>query len=321
MDLSINKLYNNNNQKEATMIKSMTGYGRGRAEAGGFRAEISVKTVNNRYADMSVRAPRIYQFAEEAVKRAVREYVSRGKIEVHVEVESDTEASVRVKPDISAAKGYYRALRELEKEVDVTGGISLEFLASQPDVIVSHAAELDEAVVTAVCGEAARAACRELDAMRLLEGARLAEDITMRAAIIGDHLCIIEERAPELSKIYAERLEQRIAELSGVERDNEIFAQRIAVETAVIADKCNITEEIVRLRSHIAQLLDLTGGSGTNGGGSGGAVGKKLDFLVQEMNREANTIGAKANDLKITDLMLEMKSEIEKIREQVQNIE
>jgi uncharacterized protein (TIGR00255 family) len=302
------------------MIKSMTGYGRGAAEEGGWRAQVSVKTVNNRYADMNVRMPRIYQFAEEAVRKAVRERVSRGKIDVQVEIESDTETSVRVTPDIAAAKGYYRALRELEKQLDVVGGITLEFISSQPDVLVSRAAELDEASVTAACVAAARAAGEALDAMRLLEGAQLAADIAMRAGIINAHIDIIEKRAPELSKIYAEKLAQRIAELSGVEHDSEIFAQRIAVETAVMADKCNITEEIVRLRSHIAQLSLLTGGAEAGGAG-GDAVGKKLDFLIQEMNREANTIGSKANDLKITNLMLEMKSEIEKIREQVQNIE
>ncbi|MDR2609822.1 MAG: YicC family protein [Clostridiales Family XIII bacterium] len=303
------------------MIKSMTGYGRGKAEADGWRAQVFVKTVNNRYTDMNVRMPRLYQFAEEAVKKAIREYVSRGKIDIQVEVESNTETTVYIKPDIAAAKGYYRSLRELEREFDVSPEISLEFLASQQDVLVSRTAEFDEAAAIAVCAEAARAAGGELDAMRLLEGAQLAEDMAMRAGIIGGYIDSIEERAPELPKIYAEKLAQRIAEISGIERDSEIFEQKIAVETAVMADKCNITEEIVRLRSHIAQLVEITAGASGKGGGKGDAVGKKLDFLMQEMNREANTIGSKANDLKITNLMLELKSEIEKIREQVQNIE
>jgi uncharacterized protein (TIGR00255 family) len=180
------------------------------------------------------------------------------------------------------------------------------------------AAEIDEAAILEACTQAARAAGMELDKMRLLEGTKLAEDIAMRAGMVSEHIDIIEQRAPELPKIYAEKLKQRIAEISGIEHDNDIFRQRIAVETATMADKCNITEEIVRLRSHIAQLTEITSGTSN---ASGGAIGKKLDFIIQEMNREANTIGSKANDLKITNLMLEMKSEIEKIREQVQNIE
>lgn len=304
--------------REAGMIKSMTGYGRGAAEAGAWRAAVSVKTVNHRYADISVRMQRRYQFAEERVKRVIRSYVSRGKIEVQIEVESGDEAVVRVRPDVAVAKGYYRAMRELEKELDTAGNITVEFLASQPDVLVMSAADIDEDSVCAVCEEAARKACAELNAMRETEGGKLAEDMAMRAGMIRDLLSVIEERAPQLSKIYAEKLAGRIADLSGLEPDSELFAARIAIETASLADKCNITEEVVRLRSHIDQLVALVEDKAGKGAGP---VGKKLDFLMQEMNREANTIGSKANDLKITEQMLEIKSEVEKIREQVQNIE
>jgi uncharacterized protein (TIGR00255 family) len=295
---------------------SMTGYGRGSAEAGAWRASVSVKTVNHRYADISVKMSRRYQFAEEAIKKIVREYVSRGKIEVFVDVESDAETTVRIRPDIPAAKGYFRAMRELEKEIDVTGDISIEFISALPDVLVSAPAELDEESVAAACTDAAREACEELNSMRAREGEELAGDVIMRAGIIGELIEIIEAQAPELSKVYAEKLTARIAELSGTEPDNELLAARIALETAFMADKCNITEEIVRLRSHISQLVTLA-----KGGANGAPVGKKLDFLMQELNREANTIGSKANDLKITEQMLEIKSETEKIREQIQNIE
>ncbi|MDR1068827.1 MAG: YicC family protein [Clostridiales Family XIII bacterium] len=300
------------------MIKSMTGYGRGAAEAGAWRAAVSVKTVNHRYADISVRMQRRYQFAEERVKKALRAYVSRGKIEVQVDIESGDEAVVRVRPDVAVAKGYYRAMRELEKELDTAGNITLEFLAAQPDVLVTSSADIDEDTVAWVCEEAVRKAGAELNAMRETEGGKLAEDIVMRAGIIGERLKIIEERAPELSAVYAEKLRARIADLSSIEPDSELFTARIALETAAMADKCNITEETVRLRSHIDQLVALAEG---RGGKDTGPAGKKLDFLMQEMNREANTIGSKANDLKITAEMLEIKSEVEKIREQVQNIE
>jgi uncharacterized protein (TIGR00255 family) len=293
----------------------MTGYGRGSAEVQAWRASASVKTVNHRYADISVKISRRYQFAEEAIKKTVREFVSRGKIEILVDIESDAEAAVRIRPDIPAAKGYYAAMRELEKEIGVEGNISLEFISALPDVLVSAPAEIDEESVTAACAAAVREACAELNAMRIREGEQLAEDIIMRAGVIEGLLGVIETRAPELAKIYAEKLTARIAELSGAESDDELLAARIALETASIADKCDITEETVRLRSHISQLVTLAKG------GANAPVGKKLDFLMQELNREANTIGSKANDLKITEQMLEIKSEIEKIREQIQNIE
>jgi uncharacterized protein (TIGR00255 family) len=294
----------------------MTGYGRGTAEQGAWRASVSVRTVNHRYADIGVKMQRRYQFAEDTIKKSVREYVSRGKIEVLVDIENDEQETVFISPDLATAKGYYRAMRELEKEIDVTGDITLEFIASQPDVLVSAPAEFDEAAVTEVCAAATRAACEELNDMRLQEGAKLAEDIIMRADIVAELLDVIETRAPELPSLYAEKLTARIEELSGAAIDSEALTARVALETAAMADKCNITEEIVRLRSHISQLKKLAGGSA-----DGAPVGKKFDFLMQEMNREANTIGSKANDLKITEQMLEIKSEVEKIREQVQNIE
>ena len=276
------------------MIKSMTGFGRGEYSDGKRNIIVEIRTVNHRYSDISVRMPRRYTFAEEKIKAAIKETVNRGKMDVSVIVENLTEDDVTVKLNLPVAKQYYDNLRQLKDEFDVTGDISLQFLSTLPDVMKAAPDIEDEEKVTASLIVPVKTAVENLDKMRCM-------------------VTEIEEYAPQVAESYMTRLKEKITDLIG---NSASFPEdRILAEAAIFADKSNITEEIVRLKSHIRQLENIISGN------KGETVGKKLDFLVQEMNREANTIGSKANFLDITNTVLDIKSEIEKIREQVQNIE
>ena len=295
------------------MIRSMTGFGRGEYSDGKRNVICEIRTVNHRYADISVKMPKRYSFAEEKIKALIKERVRRGKVEVSIIVENLTEGDITIRLNSPVAQQYIENLKELKERYGLTGEIDLKLVSSMPDVLKAIPDVEDEEKVTAVICESVKAAVSRLDEMRTTEGAKLAEDLLMRGELIREIVKKIEKRAPLVAEEYREKLEARIREL--VEDKVDIPADRILVEAAVFADKANITEELVRLDSHMIQLKAFLTESGE------GTVGKKLDFLVQEMNREANTIGSKANDLEITSLMLETKSEIEKIREQVQNIE
>ena len=295
------------------MIRSMTGFGRGEYSDGKRNVICEIRTVNHRYADISVKMPKRYSFAEEKIKALIKEMVRRGKVEVSIIVENLTEGDITIRLNSPVAQQYIENLKELKERYGLTGEIDLKLVSSMPDVLKAIPDVEDEEEVTAVICESVKAAVSRLDEMRTTEGAKLAEDLLMRGELIREIVKKIEKRAPLVAEEYREKLEARIREL--VEDKVDIPADRILVEAAVFADKANITEELVRLDSHMIQLKAFLTESGE------GTVGKKLDFLVQEMNREANTIGSKANDLEITSLMLETKSEIEKIREQVQNIE
>ncbi|MCI7392167.1 MAG: YicC family protein [Clostridiales bacterium] len=295
------------------MIRSMTGFGRGEYSDGKRNVICEIRTVNHRYADISVKMPKRYSFAEEKIKALIKERVRRGKVEVSIIVENLTEGDITIRLNSPVAQQYIENLKELKERYGLTGEIDLKLVSSMPDVLKAIPDVEDEEEVTAVICESVKAAVSRLDEMRTTEGAKLAEDLLMRGELIREIVKKIEKRAPLVAEEYREKLEARIREL--VEDKVDIPADRILVEAAVFADKANITEELVRLDSHMIQLKTFLTESGE------GTVGKKLDFLVQEMNREANTIGSKANDLEITSLMLETKSEIEKIREQVQNIE
>ena len=295
------------------MIRSMTGFGRGEYSDGKRNVICEIRTVNHRYADISVKMPKRYSFAEEKIKALIKERVRRGKVEVSIIVENLTEGDITIRLNSPVAQQYIENLKELKERYGLTGEIDLKLVSSMPDVLKAIPDVEDEEEVTAVICESVKAAVSRLDEMRTTEGAKLAEDLLMRGELIREIVKKIEKRAPLVAEEYREKLEARIREL--VEDKVDIPADRILVEAAVFADKANITEELVRLDSHMIQLKAFLTESGE------GTVGKKLDFLVQEMNREANTIGSKANDLEITSLMLETKSEIEKIREQVRNIE
>ena len=296
------------------MIKSMTGFGRGEYADETGKVTVEIRAVNHRYLDISVKMPRRYSFAEEAIKAAIKEKLSRGKVEVNVSIDNAGKSDSDVKLDADLAAKYYDALSTLRDsfEFGEESKVSLSLLARMPDVIKTSAAEEDEETMTQRLVSAARKATDDISAMRETEGAKLAADLEARADIVSDIRTRIEKRAPEIEKEYAAKFKARVEELlDGV---YEVPEERIALEAAIFADKANITEELVRLDSHVSQLRAFLKTDGE-------AIGKKIDFLIQEMNREANTIGSKSNDREITSMMLDLKAEIEKIREQVQNIE
>lgn len=294
------------------MIKSMTGFGRGEYNDGKRNIIVEIKSVNHRYSDISVKMPRRYSFVEDKVKNTVKEKIKRGKVDVSVMVENLTENDVHINLNTMLAQQYYDNLKSLQDSFDVSGEITLAMLAGMPDVLKAIPDVDDEEEMTKCILQPVREAAANLEAMRSVEGEKLAADLLMRGGLIKDLVDQIEARAELVPKAYTEKLRERIKEL--LSGSVTVPEDRILVEAAIFADKCNITEELTRLKSHMDQMSAIIENSTQ-------PDGKKLDFLVQEMNREANTIGSKANDIQITSLMLQIKAEIEKIREQVQNIE
>jgi len=294
------------------MIKSMTGFGRGEYTDGKRNIIVEIRAVNHRYSDITIKMPRRYSFAEDKIKNTVKDIARRGKIEVSVMVENITEDDTRIKLNTMVARQYYENLNELKKEFELTGEVTLQLLSGLPDVMKAIPDVEDEEEIFKCLEISTKMAAEKLDEMRIVEGSKLAEDLIRRGETIQVLVTKIDKRSPKVVEVYAEKLKNRIKELIG--NNIAVPEDRILLEAAVFADKCSITEELVRLDSHIIQLETII----TN---SNQPDGKKLDFLIQEMNREANTIGSKANDMEITNVMLEIKSEIEKIREQVQNIE
>lgn len=294
------------------MIKSMTGFGRAEYSDGKRNIIVEIKAVNHKYSELYVRIPRRYSFAEEHIKNAVKEYASRGKIDISVVVDNLTDDDVTVKLNTAVVKQYIGCLSQLREEYGLAGDIDLQFVSSLPDVMKTAPDVEDEEEILKGFLVPVREAAAGLDRMRALEGDRLSEDLIMRGRLILNLVDEIEKNAPLVAENYRIKLGERINEL--LSGKNVVPEERIAAEVALFADKCNITEEIVRLRSHCRQLEEIIEKST-------GPCGKKLDFLVQEMNREANTICSKANFLEITNTALDVKSEIDKIREQVQNIE
>ncbi|MDD2215113.1 MAG: YicC family protein [Eubacteriales bacterium] len=294
------------------MIKSMTGFGRSEYNDGKRNIIVEIKGVNHRYSDITIKMPRRYSFAEEHLKGLVKDIAKRGKIDISIMVENLTEDDINVKLNPIVAKQYYDNLKELQEQFHLFGEITLPLIAGLPDVMKAVPNVEDEKAMLQSLSVPVLEAAKRLDRMRVVEGQKLAEDIIMRSHLIREWIEKIQQRTPLIISSYTEKLKDRIKELIG--NNIEIPEDRILVEAAIFADKSNVTEELVRLDSHILQLNQIISQSNQ-------PDGKRLDFLVQEMNREANTIGSKANDIEITNLVLEIKSEIEKIREQVQNIE
>ena len=294
------------------MIKSMTGFGRSEYSDGKRNIICEIRSVNHRYSDITVKMPRRYSFAEDRIKQTVKEKLVRGKVDVSINVENVTESDVVIKLNQLAAKQYYDNLSELKEQFGLTGDIDLSLMAGMPDVLKAVPDVEDEEEITKAILIPVAEASANLEKMRAVEGQRLADDLISKGETIKGILDKIEVRSPLVVKDYMEKLRARITEL--LDGAAEIPEERILTEAAIFADKCAIDEEITRLNSHLVQLKTILTGSEST-------VGKKLDFLVQEMNREANTIGSKANDLEITNNMLNIKAEIEKIRAQVQNIE
>ena len=292
------------------MVRSMTGYGRGESQSGGGRVTAELRAVNNRYLDCTVRLPRAYSFAEEAVKALVQKRVSRGKVEVWFTLGAGEQAGVAVSVNTALAVEYKKALEAVSAAAGVDGGVTLETLARFPDVIAVERQPEDQEAVTGGLLAALSQALDGFDAMRCREGARLEEDVRARALRIGVLTGEVEKRAPGIVADYRAKLTSRLQE---VLKSTQVDESRILTEAAIYADKVAVDEETVRLRSHLSQLDQMLT--------QGGAIGRKLDFLIQEFNREANTIGSKCSDLETTRVVVEIKAEIEKIREQIQNLE
>lgn len=295
------------------MIRSMTGYGRGEGAYDGVNITIELRSVNNRYLDCSIKMPRTYIFAEEALKERVQSKVGRGKVDVFVNIAHVGGEALSVTVNEELAKSYIDALWRLY-ELGNGQTVQMDYhatdLARFPDVLTVEKQEEDMDAVKAQLLEVLDLAIEDFNAMRTREGAKLAEDILSRAETIESLTAAVEERSPKTVAEYRARLEAKMQE---VLQNVQIDQNRLLTEAAIFADKVAVDEETVRLRSHLEQLRDMLT--------KGGAVGRKLDFLIQEFNREANTIGSKCNDIDITRTVVDIKAEIEKIREQVQNIE
>ena len=294
------------------LIKSMTGYGRGEATQNGRKITVELRSVNNRYLDCGVKMPRAYIFAEDAIKTRVGQAISRGKVDVFINIVQTAGETFAVTVNEELAKSYVDAL---EKLISLGGGFvesnyRATDLARFPDVLSVEKKEEDlEAIAEEICA-VLDIALEDFDRMREREGEKLAADILSRAAIIEEYTGKVEERSPKTVAEYRARLEAKMQE---VLQNTQLEESRILTEAAIFADKVAVDEETVRLRSHLEQLRDMLS--------KGGATGRKLDFLIQEFNRETNTIGSKCNDIEISRMVVDMKAEIEKIREQVQNIE
>lgn len=292
------------------MIKSMTGYGGAKEAAAEYELSIELKSVNNRFFDISVRAPRGFMFAEDAVKTAVQARISRGKVDVFISLSALSQNDAVVTVNHALASEYKKAIDDIGSALGISGEVSAYQISKFPDVLTLEKKELDkDEALESLLGVLGRA-LDEHEAMRLREGQKLMEDISGRLNIIEGLVSGVEARSPQTVLEYRERLYAKMQEVLGRAQLDE---NRILTEAAIFADRVAVDEETVRLRSHIGQMRDMLRESVP--------VGRKLDFIVQELNRETNTIGSKCNDNEITRIVLEMKSEVEKIREQVQNIE
>lgn len=292
------------------MVKSMTGYGRARETLHQRDITVEVRSVNNRFLDCTVKMPRAYVFAEDAVKAHVRAAVSRGKVDVFVTIDASAADVSVVTVNQPLARGYYQALTQLKSMFSLEGDVTPMTLAKLPDVLTVTKAEEDlETVAADICRVLDQALAAYND-MRAVEGCRLAEDIAGRLVTIETAVGRVERQSPQTVSAYRERLEKKMREVLASTTMDE---GRILTEAAIFADKVAVDEETVRLRSHLSQMNTMLA--------SGGPIGRKLDFLLQEMNREANTIGSKCSDVRLARVVVEIKAELEKIREQTQNIE
>ena len=292
------------------MIKSMTGYGRARKTLNKRDITVEVRSVNNRYLDCTVKMPRMYTFAEDAIKQCVQKAISRGKVDVFITVDASAADVAKVTVNRELAAGYAAALRELAEVCGTEPHITPEQLSRFPDVLTVTKADEDLETVSADFCEVLGEALVSYNEMRAAEGAKLAEDILGRLSTIEEYTTQVEKRSPETVREYREKLTFRMQE---VLQSTTIDAQRILTEAAIYADKTAVDEETVRLRSHVAQLRGMVE--------SNEPMGRKMDFLIQEVNRESNTIGSKCNDVDIARVVVGLKAEVEKMREQVQNVE
>lgn len=292
------------------MMKSMTGYGRAQQTTNGMDITIEIKSVNHRYYEFSSRITRGYGFLEEKIKSYLQTRICRGKVDVYVEIQTIDDVYAEVQVNHSLAQGYVNALRELAQRYEIRDDLTAGTLSRYPDILTVRKAQESEDKIWESVRPVLREATDHFVAMREAEGARLSADIESRMRTILHNVTKVEERSPRTVEEYKARLTARIHELAG---DIQIDPQRVLTEVAIFADRIAVAEETVRLRSHLAEMTEMLESSG--------GVGRKLDFIVQELNREVNTIGSKAQDAEIAHMVIDMKAEIEKIREQIQNIE
>ena len=293
-----------------TLIKSMTGYGRAVETVNGREFTVELRSVNNRYLDCSVRLPRLLSFAEDAVKQAVKASISRGKVDVFISVHSEGGDETKVTLNKGVLEGYLAAMHQMVEEFGVQDDISVSTVSRLPDVFLVEKPEVDEELLLKDLMGVVNQALQGYDAMRCTEGAALDRDLRTRGQTILELVAIVEQGNAQTVIDYRTRLENKLKE---VLENKSIDESRILTEAAIFADKVAVDEETVRLRSHLQQMNTMLDG--------GGATGRKLDFLLQEMNREANTIGSKCTDVRLARVVVDIKAELEKIREQTQNIE
>lgn len=288
----------------------MTGYGRSVETRSGREFTVEVRSVNNRYLDCAVRLPRLVAFGEDAVKQAVKNTISRGKVDVYVSVRSEGGEQGTVTLNTALAEGYLAAMRQMAETFGLENDVKVSDLSRLPEVFTVDKPEVDEEALLADLMAVANEALAGYDAMRTTEGAALDHDLRSRGARILELVGQVEKQSPKTVSDYRARLEAKLREVLA---NTAIDESRILTEAAIFADKVAVDEETVRLRSHLNQMNAMLD--------AGGAVGRKLDFLLQEMNREANTIGSKCTDVAVARIVVDIKAELEKIREQVQNVE
>lgn len=292
------------------MIKSMTGFGSAKGTVEGVEVTVELKSVNNKFLDTAVRLPRSFVFAEETIKAAVKSHISRGKVDVFVTIDSSMADDMVVRVNEPLLKGYMDAIKGIADEYSLPNDMTAMSVSRFPDVLSVEKKEQDaDAVAEGIRGIVERALC-DFDEMRIKEGAKLHEDVLNKLSVIDKLVSKVEETSPQTVAAYRERLQQKMNEVLGAAGIDE---NRIIAEAAIFADKVATDEETVRLRSHMDQLKSMLE--------DGSPIGRKIDFLIQEFNREANTIGSKCQNKEISYAVVELKSEIEKIREQIQNIE
>ena len=293
-----------------TLVKSMTGYGRAVETVNGREFTVEIRSVNYRYLDCTVRLPRLLSFAEDAVKQAVKASISRGKVDVYISVRSEGASDVKVTLNADLAAGYLAAMKQMQQQFGLEGDISVSLLSRMSDVFTVEKPEVDEAQLLSDLLGVVQRALSGFDAMRTREGQALRSDLTSRGNTIRELVGQVEQGNGQTVIDYRTRLYNKLQEVLA---STAIDESRILTEAAIFADKVAVDEETVRLRSHLEQMDAMLA--------AGGAMGRKLDFLLQEMNREANTIGSKCTDVRLARVVVDIKAELEKIREQTQNIE
>ena len=292
------------------MIKSMTGFGRCELAEEGRKVTVEMKAVNHRYSEFSVKLPKRLNVCDVMVRNVLKQYISRGKVDVFVSYEDETEGKGCVKYNAELAKEYYDILMRMAEEFPIENDIRISGLSRYPEVLTIESEQQDEEALYSLLERAVKGACEQFLETRIAEGERLREDLIAKCEKVSELVAAVEERSPQIMAEYRKKLTDKVAEVLG---DTKIDERVLATEITIYADKICTDEETVRLRSHVTNMLD-TFKQGEN-------IGRKLDFVAQEMNREANTILSKANDITVSNIAIDLKTEIEKIREQIQNIE